>query len=108
MECEKGDLTLTLTCDWLAEKHFLRIVYKTNERNADVPGGTQVIGRDPASGMIISWFFNGDGGYGTGIWQKDGSRYVIQTQGTAGDGTPTAANNLLYRADKDVVSWQSV
>jgi uncharacterized protein (TIGR02246 family) len=104
---KKGDQTLTLAADWLVEKHFLRIVAKTNNKIADVPSGTQVIGRDPASGMIISWFFSGDGGYGTGIWQRDGTRYLIQTQGTAGDGTPTAANNLVYRADKDVVSWQS-
>lgn len=76
-------------------------------KGGDMPGGTQIIGRDPVTGQIVSWFFSADGGYGTGMWQKDGSRWLIQTRGITADGTPTAATNMLYRADKDVASWQS-
>jgi uncharacterized protein (TIGR02246 family) len=97
----------TLACDWMANKHFLHADIAVRGKGGELPGGTQIIGRDPASGKIVSWFFSADGGYGTGMWQKDGSRWMIQTIGMTGDGTPTTATNVLYRADKNVASWQS-
>ncbi len=104
----KDTTKVTLACDWMADKHFLRAhVTIQGKGGAAFPGGTQIIGRDPMSGQVVSWFFGVDGGYGSGIWQKDGSRWLIQTVGIAADGTPTAATNVLYRADKNVASWQS-
>jgi uncharacterized protein (TIGR02246 family) len=97
----------TLSCDWMNKDHFLRAKVTVEGKNGQFPGGAQVIGRDPVSGRIVSWFFSADGGYGTGLWQKEGSRWFIQTTGITADGTPTAATNVLYHADKDVASWQS-
>ena len=96
-----------LACDWMANKHFLRAEIAIHGKGRELPGGTQIIGRDPASGQIVSWFFSADGGYGTGVWQKDGSRWTIKTVGITGGGTPTAGTTLLYRADENVASWQS-
>jgi uncharacterized protein (TIGR02246 family) len=96
-----------LTCDWMANKHFLRAEIAIHDKAGELPGGTQIIGRDPASGQIVSWFFSADGGFGTGIWQKDGSRWLIQSTGTAAGGVPTAGTTLLYRADENVASWQT-
>jgi hypothetical protein len=71
-------------------------------------GGTQIIGKDPQSGRLVSWFFDADGGYGYGEWSKIGSRWVIHTLGTSADGAPTSATNILYRADDKIASWQSI
>jgi uncharacterized protein (TIGR02246 family) len=103
----KDDTKVTLACDWMIDKHFLRANVTVQGKSGQIPGGTQIIGRDPVTGQIVSWFFSVDGGYGSAIWQKDGSRWMIQTRGIASDGTPTAATNMLYRADKNVASWQS-
>jgi uncharacterized protein (TIGR02246 family) len=97
----------TLDCEWMNEKHFLRVKVSMSGKNGELPGGTQIIGRDPATGQIVSWFFNADGGYGSGTWQKDGSRWMIRTTGITADGTPTMATNVIYLADKNVASWQS-
>ncbi len=97
----------TLSCDWMDKDHFLRAKVTVEGKNGQFPGGMQIIGRDPVSGRIVSWFFSADGGYGTGLWQKEGSRWFIQTTGITADGTPTAATNVLYHADKNVASWQS-
>ena len=77
----KDAAKVTLDCDWIANKHFLRAEVSMQGSTDEMPGGMQIIGRDPDSGQIVSWFFSADGGYGTGIWQKDGSRWVIQTAG---------------------------
>jgi hypothetical protein len=68
----------------------------------------QIIGKDPLTGRIVSWFFNADGGHGYGVWSRDGSHWLIQTEGVAADGAPTTATNVLYHADDKVLSWQSV
>jgi uncharacterized protein (TIGR02246 family) len=97
----------TLDCDWMTDKRFLRVKITMSGKNGELPGGTQIIGRDPASGQLLSWFFNADGGYGSGRWQKVGSRWMIRTVGMTADGAPTMATNVIYRADKNVASWQS-
>jgi hypothetical protein len=97
----------TLDCGWMANNHFLRIKVSMTGKGSEIPGGTQIIGRNPISGRIVSWFFNADGGYGSGVWQREGSRWMVQTVGIAADGTPTKATNVFYRADKNVASWQS-
>jgi uncharacterized protein (TIGR02246 family) len=99
---------ITLSCDWIVNKHFLRIEVAGKGAGSEIPGGMQIVGRDPMSGQVVSWFFSADGGHGTGVWQKAGSRWLIQTAGTAADGSPTTASNMLYAADKNVLSWQSI
>jgi uncharacterized protein (TIGR02246 family) len=103
----KDGAQATLACDWMANKRFLRAEFVIHGKSGELPGGTQIIGRDPASGEIVSWFFSADGGYGTGIWQKDGSRWMIQSTGITAGGTPTAGTTLLYHADENIASWQS-
>ncbi len=103
----KGGAMATLDFDWMTDKYFLRVKVSMNSKNGELPGGTQIIGRNPATGQVVSWFFNADGGYGIGTWQKDGSRWMIQTVGMTAEGMPTMATNVIYRADKNIASWQS-
>jgi len=104
----KDKTTVALTCDWIVNKHFLRVEAAGKGSGSDMPSGMQIIGRDPMSGQIVSWFFSADGGHGFGSWEKAGSRWLIQTAGVTADGSPTSASNMLYRADKNVLSWQSI
>lgn len=103
----KDAVKATLDCEWMSDKHFLRIKVAMIGKNGELPGGTQIVGRNPINGQLVSWFFNADGGYGSGSWVQDGSRWMIQTAGMTADGTPTRATNVIYHADKNVASWQS-
>jgi uncharacterized protein (TIGR02246 family) len=107
----QGDAAaVDVTYEWTANNNFIRGETKVRAKAVDKPanGGTQIIGRDPRSGQIVSWYFNADGGHGFGTWIKDGSRWLIESQGTTVDGESTAATNVMYRADDNVMSWQSV
>jgi len=104
-----GDASkVELSFDWMANKHFLRGQTTIASKDGSSSGGTQIIGQDPQSGRIVSWFFNADGGHGYGEWSQEGSRWIINTEGMSADGAPTSAINVLYHADDNVVSWQSV
>ena len=44
----------TLDCDWMNDKHFLRVKVSMSGKKGDLPGGIQIIGRNPATGQIVS------------------------------------------------------
>jgi len=104
-----GDASkLAINYEWMADKQFLRGQTTITTPEGSKSGGTQIIGVDPQSGRLVSWFFNADGGHGYGRWSQEGSRWIINTEGTSADGAPTAATNILYHADDNVCSWESV
>jgi uncharacterized protein (TIGR02246 family) len=95
--------------EWMANENFIRgetKVHASGEAKETI-GGTQIIGRDPFSGQIVSWFFNADGGHGFGAWTKDGNRWLLHSQGATADGVPSSSVNVLHHADDNVISWQS-
>jgi uncharacterized protein (TIGR02246 family) len=102
-----AEAKISFSCQWMANKNFLRLEIKTIGDTGKYPSGLQVIGRNPQTGEIVSWFFGANGGFGTGVWHRDDKRWYIQTEGVAADGTPTTAVNILYKADENDVSWQS-
>jgi uncharacterized protein (TIGR02246 family) len=100
------EVTLTIRPD--AVKTYLvgRITAKVKGEVAST--GTMKIGVDPQRGQLRSWHFEDDGGHGQALWIRDGSRWVLDAIGVAGNGSPTAAVNLLGRIDNDTVTWRSI
>ncbi|MCI0333435.1 MAG: SgcJ/EcaC family oxidoreductase [Planctomycetes bacterium] len=96
--------------EWIANKNFIRGETKVHAKGGakEMIGGTQIIGRDALTGQVVSWFFNAAGGHGFGAWTKDANRWLVQSQGATADGIPSSAVNVLYQADDNVMSWQSV
>jgi len=99
-----------ITYEWIANKNFIRGETKVRAKEGaeETIGGTQILGRDPLTGQIASWYFNADGGHGYGAWTKNGNRWLVQSQGTTADGVPSTAVNIHYHADDHVMSWHSV
>src|SRR5262249_44111462 len=70
--------------------------------------GTQVIGVDPRSGVVHSWAFEADGGFGEADWHRDGDHWVLDATGILSDGGVLKQTNILRRVDDDKFTWQSV
>ena len=82
-----GDASkVEMNYEWMADKHFLKGQTTITTPDGSKSGGTQIIGKDPQSGRLISWFFNPDGSHGQGVWSQEGSRWIINTEGTSADG----------------------
>ena len=81
---------ISLDCQWIANKNFLRLEISVQGDTGKIPGGVQIIGRNPNTGEINSWFFSANGGYGNGVWHHEDKRWYIQTEGVTVDGTPTS------------------
>jgi uncharacterized protein (TIGR02246 family) len=71
------------------------------------PTGTIRIGLDAERGQIRSWHFDADGGQGQCVWIRDGDKWVLDAVGISGDGTTTAAVNVLSRLGPNEIVWRS-
>jgi uncharacterized protein (TIGR02246 family) len=104
----KGDgMDVDVTYEWEHDKAFIRSRF-TIKDNAKTVSGSQMIGKDPATGTIRSWSFESDGGFGEAIWGRDGKKWVLEASGVLGDGGIMTATNILTPIDNNSFTWQSV
>lgn len=68
---------------------------------------TQRLAWDPILRQIRSWNFDSDGGFGEGLWIKDGDRWIVRTSSVLADGRTASAVHVLTPQGKDKVQWQS-
>jgi uncharacterized protein (TIGR02246 family) len=88
---------------WAMNQAFLLQEYKVKKADTEIEVN-QLIGFDPLSGQIKSWTFDSLGGYGEGLWTRDGNSWVIETAGVLPDGqTGTAVNVIRHEDDQHAV-----
>jgi uncharacterized protein (TIGR02246 family) len=95
-------------CRWVANKSFVERSYNVTHADGTTISGVQLIGWNPQGGHVQSWNFSSDGGHAIGVWTPREQGWSAEVRGVTGDGTPTAAVNLLTRLDDNAYVWQSV
>lgn len=104
----KDSKTVDFSFKWVADKKFIELSYTVRDQGSVARSGIQIIGRDPASGDVMSWSFDSTGGYGQGKWTLLKKGLVIESRGMLLDGAATASTSIVSRIDGDSVTWQSV
>jgi uncharacterized protein (TIGR02246 family) len=109
-ESEGEEMKARVTYEWAPGKSFLISRFALVPKKGDAPArlGTQVIGVDPATGLVRAWTFAPDGAIGESSWSWDGRRWSIESEGTLADGSRTTALNFLTPAGADAFTWRSV
>lgn len=92
--------------EWDLNKTVIRGRY-TVTRGGEAITGLQILAKDPASGRLTGWTFDGAGGIGTSAWLRDGNRWTVEAEGTDADGVANTATNVLVKVSDDVYTWQS-
>jgi uncharacterized protein (TIGR02246 family) len=105
-EVEKGALA-KVTFSWDENRNFIVSSFVTTLKDVPVAGGTQWIGWDAAEKRIRSWSFDSSGGFGEGVWTRDGDRLVSKTTTTTRDGKKVSATNIVTQVDPDHLTWRS-
>lgn len=105
---ESEDALVTTTCRWTDNQNFLVRDFTIKVEGKPLMSGSQRIGWDPLSGQIRSWVFDSEGGYGSGLWTRDGSRWIIKASGVRPDGTIATATQVLTYVNNDRMLWESV
>lgn len=94
------------TCRWTDNGNFLVQEFTRNIQGTNVMSGTHRIGWDPLRKKLRSWYFDSDGGYGEGLWEWDGKRWVIPASTVSPDGESGTAMNVLVPVDQDSYRWE--
>jgi uncharacterized protein (TIGR02246 family) len=102
------DRDVTTTYEWDEDKAFIRGKYTVKQGGKVAASGTQMFGKDNADGGIRSWVFQSDGGFGDGLWTRDGKKWTVDFSGVTADGKKLSATVVYTRVDADTFTWQSV
>jgi hypothetical protein len=106
---EGPQATADVTCTWGPNQAYILRQLKVKPAGGEPPmTATQWIGWDPIHERIHSFVFDSRGGYGQGIWSRDGDAWVVSTTGVLPDGQRTSATNLYSRVDDNTAIWESV
>jgi uncharacterized protein (TIGR02246 family) len=93
---------------WTKGRHFLVSTFRMSAPGWDDLEGHQFICWDPAEGVIRSWMFDTDGGFGAGVWTQEEDRWVVDFVQTLPDGQQASCTNIYTPVDSDHFTFESV
>jgi uncharacterized protein (TIGR02246 family) len=102
------DREVAMTYEWDENKAFIRGKFTVKEGAKVTESGTETIGKDNAEGVIRSWVFQSDGGFGGGAWTRDGKKWTVDVHGVRADGRKLTATLLYIPVNPNTVTWQAV
>jgi uncharacterized protein (TIGR02246 family) len=103
-----GVADVSTVCKWSEDGMFLLQEFKLKLKGHEAMTVSQRIGWDPLANSIRSWVFDSEGGFGEGLWLRDGDDWVIKATGIRPDGTVGSATNYLIREGPDGYVWRSL
>lgn len=101
-------VNVTAAVDSTKNGHFLRRSVTITNEDDETTEATEVIGYDPVAGQVRSWVFDSDGGFGEGMWRRDGNKWLVAFRATAPDGTMSSAQHVLTFVDEKKFTWESI
>lgn len=107
-QASNKDREVTTTYEWEENKAFIRGKYTVKEGGKVIESGTQFIGKDNAEGCIRSWVFQSDGGFGGGVWTREGKKWTVDVHGVMPDGKELDATSIYIHVDPNTYTWQAV
>lgn len=84
------------------------VMKELNGDNGDPLEGEQIIAWDSSKKQIRSWIFDSDGGFGEGVWKKDGDRWYMTLSYVLADGRKASATNIYRKMDDNSYTWASI
>src|SRR5262245_5094242 len=102
------DREVTTSYEWDENKAFLRGKFTVKEGAKVIESGMQLIGKDNAEGAIRSWVFQSDGGFGGGVWTREGRKWSVDVHGVRADGRELTATSIYVHVDPNTYTWQAV
>jgi uncharacterized protein (TIGR02246 family) len=104
---EDSGPTVNLTAKWALDKNFIVQEYSVAGGDSADLRVVQWIGFDPVTGQIKSWTFDSRGGYGEGLWSREGNAWHGETTGVLPDGRSGTARNSVRFVDDTHLQWSS-
>jgi uncharacterized protein (TIGR02246 family) len=105
---ESEDAVVETAVAWSDNGNFLLRSFDVRVKGRPALTGTQRIGWDPLTKQLKSWVFDSNGGYGDGLWMRQGDQWIIKATGVRSDGRVATATQVLTYVNKDTLRWKSI
>jgi uncharacterized protein (TIGR02246 family) len=105
---EGDDALVTFSCQAVDGGNFLLRKFSIQIAGQEALSGTQRIGFDPLTGKLRTWIFDSEGGYGEGLWHRNGDDWVLKLTGVTADGEPASSTSIYTLVNGHTMTWQSV
>lgn len=102
---EDDESVVHTECRWSDDGNYLLRRFTVQTRDGREMSGVQRVGWDPALKKLRSWTFDSEGGFLTGVWTQDGSKWLLTSNGVNASGesvTGTAEYNVI---DAEMITW---
>ena len=100
--------TVETSYQWARDKSFITASFSVHLGGRLDLQGTQVIGWDPVKRTIRSWVFDSKGGFGEGVWTKQGSQWLAKASSVLASGEKASAINIFTYVDAKTMTFQSI
>lgn len=104
---EHEGTTVTLSCRWGLNQHFLVQEYTVKEKEGEALSVAQWVGWDPMHGQLRSWVFDSRGGFGGGAWTRKGNTWSVTAGGILPDGRTGSALHVVKFVNDTSFVWRS-
>jgi ketosteroid isomerase-like protein len=104
---ERGDTVVTITGRRTQKDSFLLLEQKVTVKGEEKLSLTHVIGWDPRLEQFRSWVFDSEGGFGGGLWERDGNAWRVTVEGVRSDAREASSINLWRFVDENTFEWSA-
>lgn len=104
---KEGKGMVRMTCRWGPGQTFLIQDYVLKQADGKDFSVTQYVGFDAATQQLRSWVFDSGGGFGGGLWTREGNSWESETEGVYPDGRVTTALETLKFVDDNTATWSA-
>jgi uncharacterized protein (TIGR02246 family) len=106
-QSENSEAQVEMNCTPTLDGKFLKQKYEVKAKDGAAFTVVTLIGWDPSNGQVHSWFFDSRGGFGDGLWSRDGNSWKITANGIISDGRQGSSTNIWKFVDNNTAEWLS-
>jgi uncharacterized protein (TIGR02246 family) len=102
-----SEANVDMSCAWALDGKFLKQKYDVANKRGEKFSVVTLIGWDPVAGQLRSWFFDSRGGFGEGLWTREGNSWKITSSGIVSDARTGSSTNIWKYTDDNTAVWTS-
>jgi uncharacterized protein (TIGR02246 family) len=97
---QSEDASIRMKTEWGLDRAFIVTRFAASGGKLRDLKGIQYLGWDPARQEIHSWYFDSDGGYGSGRWKREGKSWLEESSGMTPSGETASATRIYTPKDE--------
>lgn len=101
----RGDVTLS--CKWGPGQTFLLMEFLVKQADGKQLTISSRVGYDAANNTLRSWVFDSMGGFGGGVWTREGNSWNSTSSGTHPDGRGAGSQDTWQYVNENEFTWSA-